>query len=422
MLKRILLFILFMSFVIHAQNSVIGKLQNEITELIDKVMPSIARIQCIGKVRNNNHLLRRLKQFKNFHMRWSKRQKLRKFLLDRDRGIGIIIDKQGHILTTDFVKKKKKIIVTLFDNRRFKAEIKGIFCKKNIALLKINADNLQPVIIGNSDKIKPGNLILSIGNPYGIGFCNHIGIINSTPKFIKGKTRLLITTPIYPGDKGGPVFNCQGELIGLINGVLKHSNVSKKRLRFYVKNFAFSKAPKQKKKFNHMAKKRMKKNLDDKFFRYKLDADKNRNKKRRHSFHSFPVPIPFFQKRLRGKHGLTLALPINPLKPIIEAMKNKKKIVHGWLGIRVTYVTPDLNNKLPNHFFLRIEEVKPNSPAQKAGLKQLDLIVKFAGRTFFDMMEFKKMVENKLGKTTITVLRKGELLTLDVDIKGKTYQ
>ena len=135
-------------------------------------------------------------------------------------GSGFIIDKEGYIITNNHVIDKAKTInVILNNNKTYKAELIGIDEKTDIALIKIEPDeNLQPVIFGDSDNIKVGDWILAIGNPFGLGSSATAGIISAKSRDIdSGSYNDFIQTDaaINQGNSGGPMFNMQGEVIGM---------------------------------------------------------------------------------------------------------------------------------------------------------------------------------------------------------------
>lgn len=135
-------------------------------------------------------------------------------------GSGFIIDKEGYIITNNHVIDKAKTInVILNNNKTYKAELIGIDEKTDIALIKIEPDeNLQPVVFGDSDNIKVGDWILAIGNPFGLGSSATAGIISAKSRDIdSGSYNDFIQTDasINQGNSGGPMFNMQGEVIGM---------------------------------------------------------------------------------------------------------------------------------------------------------------------------------------------------------------
>lgn len=146
-------------------------------------------------------------------------------------GSGFIIDQSGYIVTNNHViDKAQEITVTLADERQFKAEIIGIDKKTDLALIKINnADTLQPVQLGNSDNVRVGDWILAIGNPFGLGGSVTAGIVSAKSRDIDaGSYDNFIQTDasINQGSSGGPMFNLQGEVIGINSAIYSTSGGS----------------------------------------------------------------------------------------------------------------------------------------------------------------------------------------------------
>ena len=145
-------------------------------------------------------------------------------------GSGIIIDKKGYILTNyNVINNEKDIMVILSGGRRVKAEIVAKDYKSDIAILKINVENLKAVKFGDSSKLKTGERIIGIGNPLGEEFsgCVSVGIISAKNSIIKIDDRAykVYQTDMEPikGNSGGAVLNSKGEVIGIINNNLNSS-------------------------------------------------------------------------------------------------------------------------------------------------------------------------------------------------------
>lgn len=135
-------------------------------------------------------------------------------------GSGFIIDENGYILTNNHViDQAGGIKVVLSDNSVHEAKVIGSDSKTDIALIKIEADKkLQPVKFGNSDNIRVGDWILAIGNPFGLGGSVTAGIVSAKSRDIEsGPYDNFIQTDasINQGSSGGPMFNLDGEVIGI---------------------------------------------------------------------------------------------------------------------------------------------------------------------------------------------------------------
>ena len=115
----------------------------------------------------------------------------------RSGGSGFIISRDGYLLTNNHVvDEADEIIVSLSDRREYKAELIGSDERSDLALLKIEADNLPVVKIGNSNQLKVGEWVVAIGSPFQLNFSVTAGIVSA-----KGRSCLLYTSP-SPRDRG----------------------------------------------------------------------------------------------------------------------------------------------------------------------------------------------------------------------------
>ena len=146
-------------------------------------------------------------------------------------GSGFILDKQGLILTNNHVVgdgSKAQLEVQLYDKHKYKAQVLGIDSQHDLALLKINAPNLQPVELGNSNNLQVGQKVFAIGNPFGLSGTMTRGII-SAMRSVRGPNGSAIDNAIQtdaainPGNSGGPLLNARGQVIG-INTLIASNN------------------------------------------------------------------------------------------------------------------------------------------------------------------------------------------------------
>jgi len=137
-------------------------------------------------------------------------------------GSGVIITADGYIMTNNHVTSNSSTVsVTLRDGTKYDAKVVGYDSQTDVAILKIDAKGLTPVVFGDSDTILVGDLAVAIGNPLGqLGGTATTGIISSLDRQIniEGKTMTLLQTDaaINPGNSGGGLFNQYGELVGLV--------------------------------------------------------------------------------------------------------------------------------------------------------------------------------------------------------------
>lgn len=138
-------------------------------------------------------------------------------------GSGVILTQNGRIITNNHVvEDADSITVRLRNGEEYEAELLGADSKSDIAVIKINADDLTPAVIGDSSLLRVGELAVAIGNPLGeLGGTVTDGIISALDRqiTIDGQNMTLLQTnaAINPGNSGGGLFNGRGELIGIVN-------------------------------------------------------------------------------------------------------------------------------------------------------------------------------------------------------------
>lgn len=141
-------------------------------------------------------------------------------------GSGFIINKDGYILTNQHViENATEIIVTFSEKKKeYKAKVVGQDQKLDVALIKIDADeDLPAVTLGNSDELQIGEWVLAIGNPFGLGGTVTAGIVSQKGRIIgAGPYDNFIQTDasINPGNSGGPLFNINGQVVGLNTAII----------------------------------------------------------------------------------------------------------------------------------------------------------------------------------------------------------
>lgn len=143
-------------------------------------------------------------------------------------GSGFIFDEKGYILTNyHVVEGAKRIVVTLVDGRTFEAKFIGAYRGLDIAVLKIDADNLVVAKLGDSDKLRVGQRVFAIGNPFGLagGPTVTSGVISALKRTIhseRGIFRDLVQTDaaINPGNSGGPLVNINGEVVAINTAII----------------------------------------------------------------------------------------------------------------------------------------------------------------------------------------------------------
>ena len=140
-------------------------------------------------------------------------------------GSGVIITTDGYIVTNNHViDGAEKVEVTLNDNSTYNAKIIGTDATSDLALLKIEAENLSPIVFGDSDGIKVGEWVLAVGNPFGFTSTVTAGIVSAKARSISQATHgrsmgiesfIQTDAAVNPGNSGGALVNTNGELVGI---------------------------------------------------------------------------------------------------------------------------------------------------------------------------------------------------------------
>ncbi len=269
-------------------------------------------------------------------------------------GSGFIISGDGYIVTNHHVVENAKTIhVTLHDRRSFPAKVVGVDKLDDLAVIKIDANNLPTIPWGDSGKLQPGETVMAFGSPFGsLTFSVTRGIVSAvhrgvSPSHNARAPRDYIQTDaaINPGNSGGPLVDAYGRVVGIDTFI-------------YTSSGSFAGA-------------------------------------------GFAIPS------LIAQHSIS------------EIIKTGK-VVHGFLGIGITDVTPENANffKVPNASGALIDQVNPDTPASRAGLKQGDVIRKLNGKEITDATEIQVAVSEMSPGTAVTldILRDGNPMTIHATI------
>ncbi|HCS13193.1 MAG: trypsin [Zetaproteobacteria bacterium CG06_land_8_20_14_3_00_59_53] len=142
-------------------------------------------------------------------------------------GTGFIISPDGYVVTNNHVvQEATEVVVKLRDGKEYKAKVIGTDEKLDVGLLKIDAKNLHTVKLGDSDKLRVGDWVVAIGNPFGLEQTVTAGIVSAKGRVIgAGPYDSFIQTDaaINPGNSGGPLFNVNGEVVGINTAIYSRS-------------------------------------------------------------------------------------------------------------------------------------------------------------------------------------------------------
>jgi serine protease Do len=268
-------------------------------------------------------------------------------------GSGFIIDPSGLIVTNNHViDGADKITVTLQDNTTLKATVVGRDETGDIALLKVKPDKPLPAVqFGDSDVMRVGDWVLAIGNPFGLGGTVTAGIVSARGRNIhQGPYDDFIQTDaaINRGNSGGPLFNMDGQVIGMNTAIYSPSG---------------------------------------------------------------------------GSIGIGFSIPSNIVKNVVEQLKDYGHPRRGWLGVRIQEVTPDIAESLglKETTGAMVAGVNDGGPADKAKIRNGDIILKFNNQDVKDMHALPLIVaDSAVGDTVpVVVWRNGKQVTLTAKLAEK---
>lgn len=266
-------------------------------------------------------------------------------------GSGVIVSSDGYVLTNNHViDGASEVTVTLPDKREFKGKIVGADPKTDLAVVKIDGQNLPTVAWGDASKLQVGEYVLAVGNPFGLNSTVTLGIVSALGRGRMGITQyedfIQTDAAINPGNSGGALVNTRGELVGINTAIFSQTG---------------------------------------------------------------------------GYQGVGFAVPTTMGKPIYESLVKDGKVVRGYLGVGIQDLTQDLAKSfgITRAKGALVSDVKEDSPADQAGLKQGDVITAYQGSPVEDAVALQRLVtRTAVGtKVTITVIRDGHEKDLTVTIR-----
>ncbi len=267
----------------------------------------------------------------------------------RGSGSGFIFTPDGFILTNSHVvHHAAEIEATLVDGRRFQTDLIGDDPATDLAVVRIDAPNLAPASLGDSQAVRVGQLVIAIGNPYGFQCTVTAGVISALGRSLRSTSGRLIDSVIQtdaalnPGNSGGPLVTSRGDVIGVNTAVI-------------------------------------------------LPAQ-----------------------------GICFAIGINTAKFVAGRLIRDGKIRRGFIGVGGQNVPLPRRlvrfHDLPVESGIQVVSIEPDSPAQRAGLLDGDVIVGFAGQPITGIDDLHRLlVEEKVGvQAPLTVIRRAEKIVLAI--------
>jgi serine protease Do len=186
--------------------------------------PAVVNISVSGKARATPDMSDPMEFFRQFQRGGQMPQRE---VPVRGMGSGFIVGADGIIMTNaHVVKDATEVVVKLTDRREFKAKVLGSDPKTDVAVLKINANNLPVVTLGDSNKLRVGEWVLAIGAPFGFENTVTAGVVSAKGRSLPDDSAVpFIQTDVAvnPGNSGGPLFNARGEVVGINSQIYSQS-------------------------------------------------------------------------------------------------------------------------------------------------------------------------------------------------------
>ncbi|MCK5542788.1 MAG: Do family serine endopeptidase [Desulfobacterales bacterium] len=205
----------------------------DFSELAEKAKPAVVNISTVKTIKGGGRVFRHFfdqqpngnqDPFRDFMGPFLKQMPQDDYE-QKSLGSGFIISTDGYIVTNNHVvKDADEIKVKLYNEKEYNAKIVGRDSKTDLALIKINADNLIPLKIGNSTQLKVGAWVVAIGSPFGLEQTVTAGIVSAKGRVLgAGPYDDFIQTDasINPGNSGGPLLNMDGDVVGINTAIIR---------------------------------------------------------------------------------------------------------------------------------------------------------------------------------------------------------
>lgn len=200
-----------------------GTTPRSFSELANRVQNAVVNISTTKNLKVRRGPFYQFQE--DYYQRHLKNDRSQNFKRPNSLGSGFILDKEGYILTNNHViQGADEILVKFSDGRTFNAKVIGADSKSDLAVIKINTtEDLPTVQLGNSNQLKVGDWVVAIGNPFGLTQTVTAGILSAKGRVIGAgpyDNFLQTDASINPGNSGGPLFNLQGEVVGVNTAII----------------------------------------------------------------------------------------------------------------------------------------------------------------------------------------------------------
>jgi len=206
-------------------HAVLRALEDAFSAVADRVTPAVVNVSTVGPRASTNSDDDRFRDFfgDELYDRYFRRRPRED---GRATGSGVIVDRNGYILTNNHViENAREITVRLSDSRKFSATLVGRDPKTDLAVLKVDAPTPLPAAeLADSDRLRVGQWAIAIGNPFGLDRTVTVGIISATARNRVGvatyENFIQTDASINPGNSGGPLLNLDGKVIGINTAIV----------------------------------------------------------------------------------------------------------------------------------------------------------------------------------------------------------
>jgi len=359
-------------------------------------------------------------------------------------GSGFIISNDGFVITNNHVvDKADTIVVKTRDGSEFDAKLIGRDSKLDIALLKIDGKDFSKVKFGDSDKLRVGNWVLAIGNPFGLEQTVTAGIVSAKGRVIgAGPYDDFIQTDasINPGNSGGPLFNIDGEVVGINTAIYSRSggnigigfaipinvaksvidelrtngHVQRARLGVYIAPIdkETRKALGLPSNDGALVRQVEKGSAADKAGIKAGDVIISLDATPIHRVHDLPIRVARHKPGDRVRIGLIRSGKRKTIVAKVEKMSEEKELtkttsqIPPRLGLTLADLTRDLARELgviTKHGVV-VRQVQPGSAAAQAGIKQNDVIYQINRRQVRNLKGFKKATQKVKGGDVLQIM------------------